>query len=133
MRGSVGALDMPRQCCGRKNDAITVLAPLTYDHFGHFMCRMSTKHPIQQIIELWPSRQALADDIGRKVIVVHRWHEREGIPPAYDLRLLDAASNRNIPLLWRDLMAARTVPKTKSKLSLDQHGHSSAAIQVGKS
>lgn len=93
---------------------------------------MSAKHPIQQIIELWPNRRTLAGDIGVDIFVVHKWHNREGIPPEYDLRLLDAASRRNIPLLWRDLMHARTVPKTKrNSSSLDQHGHDPATMQGG--
>lgn len=108
------------------------MALLTYDRFGHLMRGMQKNHPIQDIIELWPSRQTLADDLNLKVVVVHRWHKREGIPPIYDLRLLDAASRRNIPLLWRDLMAARTVPKTKPKALSDQDGHTPAEMQGAK-
>jgi hypothetical protein len=123
---------MPRECCAGKNDAITVLAPLTYDRFGHLMRGMQKNHPIQDIIELWPSRQVLADDLGLKVVVVHRWHKREGIPAVYDLRLLDAACRRNIPLLWRDLMVARTVPKTSVKQAPDQDGHNLELLQGAK-
>lgn len=96
---------------------------------------MSETHPILSILQLWPSRKELAADLGLSLVVVHRWHQRESIPPEYDLRLLEAASNRNIPLLWRDLMDARAKGRELSprkKPSPDQHGHSVATIQVGK-
>ena len=68
---------------------------------------MEQTHPTLDILERWPSRQALADDMGKKLVVVHRWHQRKRIPSKYDARLLDAASERNIPLNWRELMDAR--------------------------
>ena len=61
-----------------------------------------------EILNRWPSRQAPADDLGKKIVVVHRWHQRKSIPSKYDARLLDAASARNIPLNWRELMDARS-------------------------
>lgn len=82
---------------------------------------MSRNHAITDILSRWPSRQALADDLGLGVIVVHRWHQRQRIPAKYDSALLDCASKRNIPLNWRELMDARS-PN-------DQHGHDGAAIQ----
>ena len=93
---------------------------------------MKQTHPISRILQLWPSRQDLAADMGLPLIVIHRWHQREGIPPKYDLQLLEAASRRNIPLLWRELMHARTVPKTKAQKALpDQDGHSGSELQEG--
>lgn len=77
---------------------------------------METKNPTLAILKRWPSRQALADDIGKKLIVVHRWYQRCSIPSKYDARLLDAASARNIALNWRELMDARSA-------SDDQCGH----------
>ena len=116
---------MPRGCVDAKNVAITVLAPLTYDQIGHLMRGMQTQHPILDILNKWPSRQSLADDINLAVIVVHRWHQRRSIPAKYDTRLLDAASRRNIPLLWRELMDARAA-------SADQHGHDMETMQGAK-
>lgn len=86
---------------------------------------MTQTHPILSILHKWPSRQALAEDLGLDVIVVHRWHQRTSIPAKYDTRLLDAASRRNIPLLWRELMDARAA-------SSDQHGHGLETMQGAK-
>jgi hypothetical protein len=115
---------MPRECVGAKKVAITVLALLTYDQIGHLMRGMKTQHPIRTILNKWPSRQELADDLKLAVVVVHRWHQRASIPAKYDTRLLDAASARNIPLLWRELMDARAS-------SADQHGHNNHRLQEG--
>jgi hypothetical protein len=96
---------------------------------------MTQTHPILSILHLWPSRQMLADDLGLDLFVIHRWFQRKSIPPEYDLRLLDAASNRNIPLLWRDLMEAREIARglaPRKKPSLDQRGHNQELMQGGK-
>lgn len=98
---------------------------------------MQQTHPILTILSLWPSRQELADDMGLPLFAIHRWHQRESIPPEYDLRLLDAAANRNIPLLWRDLMKAREVarelkPRRNKKANTDQHGHGLETMQGAK-
>lgn len=85
---------------------------------------MDTKHPVQEIIERWPSRRALCDDInaglpeGRRIdlVAVHRWHQRKSIPGQYDGLILASASMREIPLEWRELMDARSVHN-------DQDGH----------
>jgi hypothetical protein len=69
---------------------------------------MEKTHPILDILERWPNRAALAADLGRKVVVIHRWHQRKRIPAKYDAAILDAASARNIPLNWRELMDARS-------------------------
>lgn len=76
---------------------------------------MQATHPFISIMSRWPSRQMLAVDLNVPVIVVHRWHQRASIPAKYDVRLLEAASARNIPLNWRELMDARNVCN-------DQHG-----------
>lgn len=100
------------------------MALLTYDQIGHNVTDMANNPSFRQIIERWPSRSALADDVSVPVIVVHRWHQRASIPAKYDVRLLDAASARNIPLNWRELMDARNAPN-------DQHGQIVATCQGG--
>lgn len=78
---------------------------------------MTQKHPAQLIIERWPNRRTLCDDINQRVpesrkielVAVHRWHQRKSIPGEYDAVILDAASDRNIPLNWRELIDARSV------------------------
>ena len=85
---------------------------------------MQENHPIHSIIDRWPSRRELAADLGiDHVVVIHRWHKRERIPAKYDTRLLEAASRRNIPLNWRELMEARAA-------SVDQHGHDNGNCQA---
>jgi hypothetical protein len=86
---------------------------------------MANSPTAQDIIDRWPSRAEMAKDVGRPVIVVHRWWQRSSIPAKYDTRLLDAASARNIPLNWRELMDARS-PNS------DQHGQSGEENQAPK-
>ena len=80
--------------------------------------------PTQQIIKRWPSRQELAGDIGVDLFAVHRWFQRSSIPAKHDIAILDAASRRNIPLNWRELMEARSSHS-------EQGGHCAASIQDG--
>jgi len=87
---------------------------------------MHTQHPITNILARWPSRQALADDTGVALMAVHRWHQRQSIPAKYDAALLDAASRRNIPLNWRELMDARAYRQ-------EHIGHNLDTIKVAKS
>lgn len=82
---------------------------------------MVTETPILDILNLWPSRKALADDARVPLIVVHRWHQRRSIPPGYDARLIDAAAARGIPLSALDLVNARALR--------DHTGHSGGAGQ----
>ena len=83
---------------------------------------MQENHPIILILERWPNRRAIASDVGRPPVVIHRWFQRKSIPAKYDAMLLDGASRRNIPLNWRELMDARTS-------ATDQDGHGDAEIQ----
>lgn len=81
-------------------------AHLTHDLAGQYHAAMS-EHPIIDILGRWPSRKELAEDIGKGVIVVHRWHQRKSIPAEYDLDLVEAASKRGIGLSLEDLAKAR--------------------------
>lgn len=73
------------------------------------MSRMTT---FRDIIDLWPSRIALADDIsrgGRRVsaAVVHKWAQRNRIPAEHDLRLAQAAAERGLPVDLEALASVR--------------------------
>ncbi|MDC0657072.1 hypothetical protein N6L27_03585 [Leisingera sp. SS27] len=78
---------------------------------------MSKKHLTQAIIDKWPNRKALLDDVNEslspsdqiEIVAIHRWHQRGSIDGKYDLAILAGASKRNIPLSWHDLMAARSI------------------------
>jgi len=87
---------------------------------------MQTNDPTQTILKRWPSRQAVADDTGVALVAVHRWWQRKSIPAKYDAALLDAASRRNIPLNWRELMDARSARP-------EHIGHTSADFKMTKS
>lgn len=52
----------------------------------------------RDILELWPSRQELADDLGEKLATVHKWHTRNSVPADKWQSLLTAARKRRYPL-----------------------------------
>jgi hypothetical protein len=63
----------------------------------------------RDVIDLWPSRSSMAADAGVSLMAVHNWWRRDQIPGKYDAALIDAASQKNIPLHWRQLMDLRSV------------------------
>lgn len=85
---------------------------------------MKKNQAILDILNRWPSRRAMAADVGKDIIVIHRWFQRESIPPEYDATLIDAAAQRGIDLGERELMDARSGHS-------EQSGHTMADIQVG--
>lgn len=62
----------------------------------------------QEIIEQWPSRRELAEDVGVNLYAVHHWHNRGRIPARYDADLVRAAKRRKIRLDFADLALARS-------------------------
>ena len=64
-------------------------------------------HKFQEIIERWPSRRELAEDVGVNLYAVHHWHNRGRIPARYDAALVKAAKRRKIRLDFSDLAMAR--------------------------
>lgn len=67
----------------------------------------------QEIIERWPSRRDLADDLGVNLYAVHHWHNRGRIPARYDASLIEAATRRDIALGFADLALARSGKHTQ--------------------
>lgn len=63
----------------------------------------------QEIIEKWPSRRDLAEDLGVNLYAVHHWHNRGRIPARYDAALVGAAKARDISIDFADLAMARSV------------------------
>lgn len=55
---------------------------------------MKQTHPITDLIDSWPTRQALADEVGASVDAVHKWANSGRIPPGYQLAVSDAAIAR---------------------------------------
>lgn len=83
---------------------------------------MTEENAIISILSRWPSRKAVAEDAGVLLIVVHRWHQRQSIPSAYDARLIEGAARRGLPLSAQELANARA-PR-------EQTGHSDGAGQI---
>lgn len=77
---------------------------------------MHTNSTIINILARWPSRRALADDMGVDLYAVHRWFQRQALPGKYDAALIAAARRRGIRLKTKELIEARA-------LHTDQHGH----------
>lgn len=60
--------------------------------------------PFAQLIDLWPSVAALADDLDEKYPTVAAWKQRGSIPPDYWDRLIPAATKRGIRgVSWESL------------------------------
>lgn len=72
---------------------------------------MQSSLTVRDIIDLWPSRAALAEDITADddpvtLATVHKWAQRGSIPSRYHAELLRAATDRAIPLSADDVVAA---------------------------
>lgn len=55
---------------------------------------MTQPHNISDLIKLWPSRKALADDVGDTLDNVHKWAQSGRIPSWKQSSVLEAARNR---------------------------------------
>lgn len=51
---------------------------------------------VRELIDLWPSRRELADDIGTTVERVQKWARFQSIPAKYHLAVLEAAERRGL-------------------------------------
>jgi hypothetical protein len=72
---------------------------------------MESPLTVREIIDLWPSRAALAEDVSAPddpvtVATVHKWAQRNSIPSHYHAPLLRAAQRRHIVLSAGALVAA---------------------------
>jgi hypothetical protein len=75
------------------------------------MAHHSNIETVADILRLWPSRPALADDItedGDAVTAgrIHKWARSESIPSRYHGRILRAAQRRGYALSPEDLVRA---------------------------
>jgi len=64
-------------------------------------------HP--EIIELWPSVNEFAEDVGTSPNLVRCWKHRKSIPAPYWTPLVTAAQDRDIPLTYRMLAEAVSI------------------------
>lgn len=81
--------------------------------------RPSAVQSVRDVIDLWSSRKALADDLeavgngaNEAVTVerVHKWAKRGVIPSNYHARILRAADRRGFALTAADIVAAHDAP-----------------------
>ena len=59
---------------------------------------MPDMNSVTDILAIWPSRQALADEIGAPVQNVHKWAQHQSIPAKYDVAIVEAAKARGVAL-----------------------------------
>lgn len=55
---------------------------------------MENETPIKDLIDRWPSRKALADDIGAPEASVHKWAANGRIPSGWQYAVHIAAASR---------------------------------------
>ena len=63
----------------------------------------------REIIAVWPTRRAMAEELGTDVSVarVHKWHQRNHIPGEIDVHLVPALHRRGIRVSYEDLARMR--------------------------
>lgn len=57
---------------------------------------MSAPNPIKILFSAWPTRQALADEIGADVSAVHKWAQNGRIPSDWQMFVQKAAVRRGL-------------------------------------
>ncbi|MGI9338344.1 MAG: carph-isopro domain-containing protein [Gammaproteobacteria bacterium] len=58
----------------------------------------------KQIVDLWPSVNALADDLGESPAAVYKWRTRNNIPVNHWLTLIEAGEKRGFSINPRFLI-----------------------------
>ena len=69
------------------------LPSLTYGRNVHYQVKME-ETPIKLMIGLWPTRRSLAEEIGVKTSLVHKWAEAGRVPSKYQAAVVHAAQRR---------------------------------------
>ena len=73
-------------------------------HYGRFM----TEHShIKDLIDTWPTRKALAEQIGANVDAVHKWAATNRIPSDWQARVIKAAQACGLAYVTGDWMVAQ--------------------------
>ena len=65
---------------------------------------MTKKSSIRELIDAWPTRKALADEIGANVEAVHKWAASNRIPSDWQSAVIDAASRLGLDGINGDWM-----------------------------
>ena len=56
---------------------------------------MAQENPIKELIDTWPTRKALADEIGARTDAVHKWAAAGRIPADWQAAVLSAARKQD--------------------------------------
>jgi len=74
---------------------------------------MEKSPTVSSMIDMWPSRKALAVEVGVPVDRVHKWHASASIPARFHQAVLDAARLRGFPVTADDIvkMHARAIER----------------------
>ncbi|RHZ91130.1 hypothetical protein D1114_20885 [Cereibacter sphaeroides] len=65
---------------------------------------MHTVNPIENLIASWPTRRALASEIGANVEAVHKWAKAGRIPADWQAAVVKAAAARGIEFATAEWM-----------------------------
>ena len=68
---------------------------------------MSNENPIRALIDTWPTRKALADEIGASPDAVHKWAASGRIPSDWQAAVVIAARNNGLHHVNGDWMIER--------------------------
>lgn len=72
------------------------------------MKRPAPPESVPELIDLWPSQTTLAADLGEEdATLVRMWKYRQRIPAEYDVRIVDAATARGLPISFETLARLR--------------------------
>lgn len=73
---------------------------MVLDRVGQLVRYWAMAHPqdFREVISLWPSVQALADEIDEKTFTVEKWRTRNRIPSWAWKRILTKAQKRRLPV-----------------------------------
>jgi hypothetical protein len=84
-----------------------------------------TMKTFRDIIDLWPTIAALADDLGLKYDRVAQWAKRDSIPGPFFADVARAAKGRDIKVSVEDLVRAAALSQG--------HGHQGHGVSPGNS
>lgn len=68
---------------------------------------MEQSSPIRDLIDAWPTRKALAEQIGANVEAVHKWAASNRIPSDWQAAVVTAAQARGLGHVTGDWMVAQ--------------------------
>lgn len=74
----------------------------------------------RDIIAKWPTKRALAEEVGAKLKTVELWHFRNRIPASWWRQLIKAAAARQLPITSEVLVEVEGATK---KFPSNRRGH----------